>query len=506
LFVCRVQTGGKVMRKIEMTMVSMRNTAVPLLCLRLPLMRRLALWLSLSLSMLFMSGNHLYASDTGGIKEFFPSIQSSIYSWQYSSSILRGVKLSDVYTFNNTKTTFFGPAYANVWTSPANFLQCMPPTGRKFSYALCYYSGPNGSTGNNPDNPSLPCKLSPDGIVANCTCYEISTDDVSPKIPYYVDIHAISNLGIYQETVETCGNEGEKCAATDRDPPVCDAINTNLLVPGADLISVFSPVYIRNYFNQGGGNSTDCRDKDAGVYAGCMTAPCYRTGEKDAQGRNLVECKCPVFDGPYQIGQAKQNCNANESPPGITALSSEQSAIRGNNVWSAAFNPAGSPIEIPAGACVPDLPGDKGCGLFDPSKDYGKIVDPAGALCTNVCTAYGASSVNNNDIQVGYSCDATLCTTLGIGQESNPNFPPPRSDQVQLLGKACSGIQDINGMKAILLVEALAECSCCASQVCGCNNINQSTNQAILGLNQQQRAVSIQPQCDINNTLCGSNP
>lgn len=270
----------------------------------------------------------------------------------------------------------------------------MPPTGRKFSYALCYYSGPDDPTGNNPDNPSLPCKLSPDGVVANCQCYEISTDVVSPKIPYYVDIHAISNLAIYQETVETCGQDGVKCAATDRDPPVCEAINTNLLVPGADLISVFSPVYIRDYFNQGEDNSTECLDENAGLYAGCMTAPCYRTGEKDAQGRDIVECKCPVFDGPYQIGQADQDCNANDSPPNTMTWHRKPRKMRSSNVWSAAYNPAGGPITLPADACVPDLPGDNGCGLYDPDKNYEEIIDPLGALCTNVCAAYGESVTN----------------------------------------------------------------------------------------------------------------
>lgn len=474
---------------------------------RLPPACRLFLWSGISLAIAITFGNDLYAGTTEDVKGFSlsanSSIKSSTYGQRYSRSILRGVKPSDAYTFNDTETTPFGPAYANFWTSPSNFLECMPPTGRKFSYALCYYSGPNDPTGNNPDNPSLPCKLSPDGVVANCSCYEISTDVASPKIPYYVDIHAISNLDIYQETVETCGKEGEKCAATDRDPPVCDAINANLLVPGADLISVFSPVYARNYFNQGGDNSTACVGEGASIYAGCMTAPCYRTGEKDAKGRDIVECKCPVFDGPYQIGQGNQNCDANKSPPSTTTSRSETSKIRSNNVWSAAFNPAGGPIKLPAGACVPDLPGDKVCGLFDPDKDYGKVVDPAGALCANVCAAYGGSVTSSGPIQVGYSCDATLCTTLGIGQGNNPNFPPPRNDQIRLLGEACSGIQDINGMKQIMLVEALEKCSCCASQVCGCDNINQPTNQAIFDLNQQQRAVGIQPQCDLNGTLCG---
>jgi hypothetical protein len=71
-------------------------------------------------------------------------------------------------------------------------------------------------------------------------------------------------------------------------------------------------------------------------------------------------------------------------------------------------------------------------------------------------------------------------------------------------------------MKQIMLVEALAECSCCASQVCGCDNINdninQATNSEIYYLNQQQRQpvpddpdVGIVPQCDINFTLCGED-
>lgn len=480
-------------------------------CLRLPSARRFVFCLGVLLTVVFTFGDDLYASETGDVKEFsisssYDQRYSSNYGRRYSRSILRGVRLRDVFTYNDTETTNFGPAYANVWTFKSNFLQCKPPAGRKFSYALCYYSGPDAPTGKNADNPSLPCTLSPDGVLANCTCYEISTDLISSKIPYFVDINAISNLEIYQQTVETCGKDGKKCADTDREPPVCDAINTNLLVPGADLISVFSAIYLPDYFSQGIDNSTECRKENSGIYAGCMTAPCYYTGEQDSAGRNLVECKCPVYNGPYQVGQANQNCNANELPPGATALRRQNGRVQGNNVWSAAFNPAGGAIEIPSDACVPDVPGDKGCGLFDPQQDY--RIDPAGALCTKVCADYGASNgsnPNNPNIQVGYSCDATLCTTVGIGQEGNSLFPPPRSAQTGLLSKACSGIQDINGLTEIIQVEALAKCSCCASQVCGCKNINQLTNQAIVELNQQQRNVGIQPQCDLNGTLCGAH-
>ena len=60
--------------------------------------------------------------------------------------------------------------------------------------------------------------------------------------------HRIWN--IHQKTVETCGQDGLKCADSDRVPPVCEAINANLLVPGADAISVFSPINAQNYLQQ----------------------------------------------------------------------------------------------------------------------------------------------------------------------------------------------------------------------------------------------------------------
>lgn len=175
---------------------------------------------------------------------------------------------------------------------------------------------------------------------------------------------------------------------------------------------------------------------------------------------------------------------------------------RGNNVWSAAYNPAGGPIILSDLPCIPDSPGESGCPLFDPGTDY--KFDPNRALCQSVCGYYGSSNENNpNDpnIQLGYSCDATLCTTLGIGQ--GDNGPDPQTER-ELLSEACNGIRDISGLPEITLVEALAECSCCASQVCGCDNINDPTNEAIVNLNAEQISAGITPQCVINQTLCGA--
>jgi hypothetical protein len=74
--------------------------------------------------------------------------------------------------------------------------------------------------------------------------------------------------------------------------------------------------------------------------------------------------------------------------------------------------------------------------------------------------------------------------------------------------QACSGIQDLDGLKLIGIVEALAGCSCCASQICGCaaTDINAQTNNEIYNLNLDQNAIGIVPQCDINGTLCGVAP
>ncbi len=426
----------------------------------------------------------------------------TVYGKRYSRNILRGVHLKDVYEFNSTSTTPYGPAYANILAEPTNFVSCKPPSGRPFSYALCYYSGPPYPTGL-ASNPALPCKMSADGTYANCTCYAITTDATSPKQPYYVDINAISNLSIYQQTVEACGQDGAKCQTGGRVAPVCDALSTNLMVPGADLVSVYSPLFLTNYDTQGGSNSTSCTGKNQGLYAGCMTAPCTRTGEYDANGNELVSCKCPVFTGPYQIGQGNQNCNANQPPPGND---SSNHTPKGKFVWSAAYNVQGSNPTPPKTPCVPDSAGGNGCPLYDPAKDYSKEIAPGSAICTKVCNAYKTSAQTKTNAQAGYTCDSTLCTTMGIGQPTNGTFNPTQKTQAALSFQACNGLKNINGIQEIMLVETLAGCSCCASQVCGCDGPDEVSNAAIYDLNQEQRNNGIVPQCDINGTLCGKKP
>ncbi|HYW72338.1 MAG TPA: hypothetical protein VE961_14975 [Pyrinomonadaceae bacterium] len=209
------------------------------------------------------------------------------------------------FKLNTLPTTPFGPPWADIMSHPReNMLACTSAA----PIALCYYSGPSGTT---------PCTL--DGLgIANCTCYEIPA---GPH-PYFVDINAILNLDVYLKTVQVCGRTGEKCRPTGQiEAPVCEAINRNQLIPGADLISTFS-LYLAARKDMSI-KLTDC-DNQAD-YAGCMTAPCKRTGATDTTtGLPLVQCGCPVYHGKYQVG---------------TEISQDQCVLGGNQVWSAAYTP-----------------------------------------------------------------------------------------------------------------------------------------------------------------------
>jgi len=206
------------------------------------------------------------------------------------------------FKLNTIPTTKYGPAWADVVTQPSNMLKC----ASSVPIALCYYSGPNGP---------VPCNQ--DGLgLANCTCYEIPSTKQGNKQPYLVDINGILNEDVYKQTIAKCGQKGEKCKAVN-DAPVCDAINNNTFIPGADLISTFS-LYLEQKMPI---HETNCPTPSA--YAGCMTAPCKRTGKTEpTTGLPLVQCGCPIYEGPYQVGTKTDQC-----------------VLSGTNVWSAAYVP-----------------------------------------------------------------------------------------------------------------------------------------------------------------------
>jgi hypothetical protein len=513
---------------------------------------------------------------------------------QTDENTLSGSIGTAAFRFNDHYTTPFGPAYADIWVAQQNFLACRPPVGRAFSYALCYFSGPASGTpvpsdGSSPVNPPLPCILSQDGKSANCTCYEIKTEQYPSLVPYFVNINAILNFDLYLRTIAACGHDGELCGPQSpvsehmwwNAAPACRSVNTNTVIPTAELVSVFSTVKNSDYDTGARPNSTSC---PAGKYAGCMTAPCYHTGKMDNAGNELVECNCPVYDGPFELGQAGVPCDANELPawqsdrvrltggmggttqldpatatefltragvdpesiqsfiakffpatqtqtssygkpigapqtPDNSAALTELNALIDAAlaatpvyVWSAAQNPPNlkEPIDPPTVGCLPDLPGDKACPLYSPITSYPIV--KGSPLCQRVCDAYrndirqDTNGVPAN-IQVGYSCDAALCTTLGNGQSAPPPNPLAKAN---LLQNACGGLTEQSGLRAILALEQIDQCSCCASQVCGCANavidINPETQAEIANLNAQQEQLEITPQCQINGTLCGAVP
>ena len=216
------------------------------------------------------------------------------------------------FTLNTLPTTEYGPAWADVALKASNMLTCKG----EVPIALCYYSGPNGT---------VPCN--PDGLgIANCSCYEIPKGQ-----PYMVDINGILNRDVYLKTVAECGKDGSKCLpAGSREAPVCDTINSSAFIPGADLISTFS-LYLEKEIPI---QESNCPTPSS--YAGCMTAPCKRTGKKDPKtGLPLVQCACPTFTGPYQVG---------------TKIDPNQCVLDGTNVWSAGYAPTPTPTPGPTPA------------------------------------------------------------------------------------------------------------------------------------------------------------
>ena len=345
-----------------------------------------------------------------------------------------------------------GPSYADILVTPENFVPC-----RGGPFALCYYSGPDSADdGQEP----LPCELSADGRVASCKCLDI------PYGVYFVDINAILDYSIYQKTVRVCEADGSACAGVANKAPVCGFVNENRFFTGADRISTFSFACAAERMI----GQTSCTTP--APYAGCMTAPCIETGEA-----GIVECQCPIYTGPFQVGQGTPE------EPASCDLGSDL-------VWSAAnnVNEAQGGTTFPdltsSASCTPDLPEEYGgCPLLE----RGMIPSPpAGTDCAEVCEEYRC--VGTVGQEVGFTCDATLCTATCTDKD--------------LVKQACGGLGQCN-IQAIARLEEEVGCSCCASQICGCEP-NAQTNAEVYDLVQEQTARGIDSQCEQNGTLCGS--
>ena len=273
-----------------------------------------------------------------------PSLFSRLFATRqfatnlFASHVFRGLCLAGLLAIPAASAQDDPPPRADQYDELSEFLAC---SGN--AYALCYYSGPQEPTPPGQSaTPPLPCTIGgPEH--ADCTCYTVNEQMLEPGLRYnFVLIGSILNPVARAETELRCHEDGSNCLnmahlasgicnnADDphvdeyefcREAPVCSLLGdletgeTQSLYEGGDatLISTFS-FYSSEVHNFG---SQDCSENDIRLYAGCMTAPCT-----DEDGDGLAECKCPLYDGPYQIGQDSEGLQCNILP----------------NVWSAANN------------------------------------------------------------------------------------------------------------------------------------------------------------------------
>lgn len=210
-------------------------------------------------------------------------------------------------------TTQYGPAFATVVASVSNNLPC---TGGPF--ALCAYSGAA----------PMSCTKDKSGKFADCKCFEI------PHGNYYVNINAILNRKVYARTVKVCGKDGSRCSGHPNMAPVCKDVNDHSLIPGADLFSTFS-FACESKIPLG---HTKCAP---GPYAGCMTAPCRRSATP-----GIVDCSCPIYSGPNDLGVSNGKCS-----------------LSGGLIWSAAYYPKWLGSFAPKGTSAKLPPGENVCRM-----------------------------------------------------------------------------------------------------------------------------------------------
>jgi hypothetical protein len=208
----------------------------------------------------------------------------------------------DFWDFSKNWTTYYGPAYRDTVLESSELVPC---DGK---YALCFKSGPE----------PLPCKVTEDGRFANCTCTLQSARN-------FVLITGILNHQVYLDAVATCRIDGSNCVGVPNKAPVYSAINQGKLIPGADVISTYSPSVksdlVMLHDNASKPKRTICPEHQeipiTVRYAGCMTASCKITSPTTA------ECSCPIFWGIFQLVGADLACHLGD-----------------DLVWSASYDPA----------------------------------------------------------------------------------------------------------------------------------------------------------------------
>ena len=139
--------------------------------------------------------------------------------------------------------------------------------------------------------------------------------------------------------------------------------------------------------------------------------------------------------------------------------------------------------------CSPPTPDNEGivCPLYvDETTTFIPEVDDVD--CEAVCGEYALALREEDGVELGYTCDATICT----------------SDQRDLILDACLGLEQYS-VEEIFKAEFAAGCSCCASQLCNCERSGLTKLKIDeLNMKQMEHDPPERTQCEINGTLCGT--
>ena len=155
-------------------------------------------------------------------------------------------------------------------------------------------------------------------------------------------------------------------------------------------------------------------------------------------------------------------------------------------VWSAAHNPLKNdePIDPPATGCLPDVAGDKGCPLYSSATQYPVTKGIRSACGYARPTAMASARARTGllrVLKVGYSCDATLVYDPRDWADGTTAGQPARQKPT-CCNTPAAAWRNSAVCRVILALEQIDQCSCCASQVCGCAaagiDIDAETRQA----------------------------
>ena len=189
-------------------------------------------------------------------------------------------------------------------------------------YALCAFAN---------------CTLSDDLKTASCRCYAFDEDKAGTSIAM---VGLIPDPGVLEETRRvcdtpaSCGSGGDARSSNvsyiENEAPLCDAITSNELWPGADLVSTYSTKrQVANgvQFDNATGAALPtwtCPATVNRLVPVCMLAPCVYDPDGPSinpytAGRSHMVCTCPLVEATVDynvVGGLQDPCSNDPSAPG----------------------------------------------------------------------------------------------------------------------------------------------------------------------------------------------